>query len=223
MDEFLRMIKDFSDVSAVLRLLLAVILGGLIGSERGRHGRAAGLRTHILVCIGAALSSLTGLFIAEMGGGDISRISAQVVSGIGFLGVGTILVRNNSVVTGLTTAAGMWTTAAIGIAVGYGFYTASVVATFLCIFTATFLSKLERSQKNNVHFYAEVSAPDKTGDIIESIKALDGVTANVEIINPKSNCNGHVGLVIDIKKVPGLSAVKPKIKEMQGICFIVEE
>ena len=111
---------QFNDVSVVIRLFAAAIMGGIIGSERGRHGRAAGVRTHILVCVGAATTSLTSLFLNNILGsqGDLARLSAQVISGIGFLGAGTILIRNSTVITGLTSAAGMWATAATGIAIG---------------------------------------------------------------------------------------------------------
>ena len=95
-------------LSTVLRSLAAVIIGGLIGSERARHGRAAGMRTHILVCLGACMTSMTSMFVSDSLGnnGDVFRIPAQVVSGIGFLGAGMIILKNNNVITGLTTAAG---------------------------------------------------------------------------------------------------------------------
>ena len=204
-------------------MVLAVILGGLIGSERGKHGRAAGLRTHILICVGATMTALTGLFVANSVGGDAFRISAQVVSGIGFLGAGTILVRNNSIVTGLTTAAGMWTTAAIGIAIGYGFYTASVLATFLCIFTATVLSKLESNSKNILRFYAEVGDVNETGMVVEKIKELSGIVCSVDVMAPKSNMSGHVGLNIDVKNPDEKDDVKSMISSVEGVCFVVED
>ena len=108
-------LKEFNMVSVLLRLFLAVIVGGIIGFERGRHGSAAGFRTHILVCVGATMTSLCSLYasLSLQLPGDIFRLSAQVISGIGFLGAGIILVRNNSTVAGLTTAAGMWVTATI--------------------------------------------------------------------------------------------------------------
>ena len=95
-------------LSTVLRSLAAVIIGGLIGSERARHGRAAGMRTHILVCLGSCMTSMTSVFVSDIMGnnGDVFRISAQVVSGIGFLGAGMIILKNNNMITGLTTAAG---------------------------------------------------------------------------------------------------------------------
>ena len=121
---FFNYFGEFNTVSVLLRIALAVIAGGVIGDERGRHGRAAGFRTHIYVCLGGALTSLCSLFVATVSGmgGDVFRISAQVISGIGFLGAGIILVRNNNTVAGLTTAAGMWVTATIGVA--FGFYPA---------------------------------------------------------------------------------------------------
>lgn len=113
-------------LEVVIKSVAAVIIGGVIGSERARHGRAAGMRTHILVCLGATLTAMTGMYLsAKMGTGDAMRISAQVVSGIGFLGVGMIIIKNNNVVSGLTTAAGIWATSIVGIALGYGFYTRS--------------------------------------------------------------------------------------------------
>ena len=223
MKTIIELLSDINTISVLVRLVLAVILGGLIGSERGKHGRAAGLRTHILICVGATMTALTGLFVAGSVGGDAFRISAQVVSGIGFLGAGTILVRNNSIVTGLTTAAGMWTTAAIGIAIGYGFYTASVLATFLCIFTATVLSKLESNSKNVLRFYAEVGDVNETGTVVEKIKELSGIVCSVDVMAPKSNMSGHVGLNIDVKNPDEKDDVKSMISSVEGVCFVVED
>ncbi len=223
MDKFLALVNDFGIVSILLRLLLSAFLGGCIGRERGRHGRAAGLRTHILICLGAAMTSLTGLYIAEIGGsGDIARISAQVISGIGFLGVGTIMIRNNSVVTGLTTAAGMWATATIGIAVGYGFYTGALLATIICIFTATVLSRLEKSRKNVYHFYAEVSDTKFTGTVVDKIRAFKNCV-NIELTAPKSNASSHIALLIDFKIDGNFDESKRALSEIEGIDFVVEE
>ena len=119
----------------VFKLLLSVAIGGVIGNERGRHGRAAGMRTHIIVCLGAALTSMMSIAVDQITGcsGDVFRISAQVVCGVGFLGAGMIILKNNSVITGLTTAAGIWTTSIIGIAIGYGFYIGAIAAAVFCL------------------------------------------------------------------------------------------
>ena len=149
MDQIIKMLLDFNPLSVSVRLLLALLMGGIIGMERGRHGRAAGMRTHVLVCIGSCMTALVGMYIPEVLGmqGDVTRIAAQVISGIGFLGAGTIMIRNQSVVTGLTTAAGVWCTATIGIALGYGFYLAAAIATAITIVTATLLTRLEGGKK----------------------------------------------------------------------------
>jgi len=135
---------EFSDV--ILRLLLALILGGIIGTERQIHRKSAGLRTHILVCVGSTLMMLTSIFIyyhfKEATNIDPGRIAGQVISGIGFLGAGTIIVMRASV-HGLTTAATLWVTAAIGLAIGCGFYLASLITTIIIIFSLICLERLE--------------------------------------------------------------------------------
>ena len=130
----------------VQRLLLAAVLSGLIGYERERKGRAAGLRTHILVGIGSALMMLTGLHLFEVFQGrvdvDPTRIGAQVVSGIGFLGAGTIF-RFKASIRGLTTAASLWTVAGVGLAAGSGFYLGAVLTTGIALVALFALTKLE--------------------------------------------------------------------------------
>lgn len=135
-----------SDSVVVIRLCLAAFLGGAIGYERERHGRAAGLRTHILVCVGSALIMLTAEHLVTVYQGRVSidpgRFAAQVVSGIGFLGAGTILQFRASV-RGLTTAAGLWAAAGIGLAAGSGFYLGGLVATALVLGTLALLTQWE--------------------------------------------------------------------------------
>ena len=129
-----------------LRLILAAILGGFIGFEREVHRRSAGLRTHILVSLGSCLIMLTSLYIfdiyKEITYLDPGRIAAGIITGIGFLGAGAI-IRSGEAVKGLTTAATIWLVAGIGLAVGCGFYLASVVSTILSIIVLYFLRRLE--------------------------------------------------------------------------------
>ncbi|TAA21287.1 MULTISPECIES: MgtC/SapB family protein [Pseudoxanthomonas] len=134
-----------------LRLLLAALLGGIIGADRGRLEWAAGLRTHMLVCVGAALAIIVSAFgFSEALTQphvvlDPSRIAAQVISGVGFLGAGTILfLQREQVIRGLTTAAGLWAVASIGLAVGSGLYAAAVLATALLWIILALLKPLER-------------------------------------------------------------------------------
>ena len=135
-----------SNNQIIIRLGLSVILSGLIGLERQIHRRTAGLRTHILVCLGSCLIMLTSLYIFDIYKDvvplDPARIAAGVITGIGFLGAGTIL-RAREGIKGLTTAASLWVVAAIGLAVGCGFYYAAVVTTVLTLGVLLFLRYME--------------------------------------------------------------------------------
>ncbi len=144
-------LRDFNFYTMLLRFGLAFLIGGFIGAERTKHGRAAGIRTHILVCLGAALAMMISLYSKDFLGndGDIFRMAAQVISGIGFLGAGIILVRDRNRVIGLTTAAGLWTVAIVGIACGIGFYEGAVVCGVLVYIVTEFLPKIERLISSN--------------------------------------------------------------------------
>ncbi len=136
-----------TDLGIIIRLVMALALGGVIGLEREVHGRQAGLRTHILVCLASALMMIVSIQMSSLGQGiDPSRIAAQVVSGIGFLGAGTIL-RMGASVRGLTTAASLWTVAGIGLAVGAGFYTGALVTATLTLVTLWVLHFIEKALK----------------------------------------------------------------------------
>ena len=132
--------------SITLRLLLAVVCGGVIGLERTFCRRPAGFRTHILICLGACITTLVGQFLVVYMhfDTDISRLGAQVIAGVGFIGAGTIVVTRHQRVRGLTTAAGLWTAAIIGLALGAGFYEGGIAAAVLVLIAETVFAKLER-------------------------------------------------------------------------------
>jgi putative Mg2+ transporter-C (MgtC) family protein len=122
------------DLTMAVRLLLAAVLGGVIGFQRERAGKPAGLRTHMLICIGSTLFTLVGIFAFSGGTADPLRVAAGVVSGIGFLGAGAIIFRSSDgYIAGLTTAATIWAVAGIGMAVGAGLYLAAAVATAIIL------------------------------------------------------------------------------------------
>lgn len=135
-----------TDMQVIIRLVLSVILSGLIGLERQLHRRTAGLRTHILVSLGSCLIMLTSLYVFDIYKNkvplDPARIAAGVITGIGFLGAGTI-IREREKVVGLTTAASLWVVAGIGLAVGCGFYSASIFTTVLALVVLFFLRYIE--------------------------------------------------------------------------------
>ncbi|MFQ7474136.1 MAG: MgtC/SapB family protein, partial [Anaerovoracaceae bacterium] len=129
---------DINIFSISLRLILALILGGIIGLERGANRHPAGFRTHILVCVGAALAMMTNQFIVDnFGASDPARLGAQVITGVGFLGVGTILITGHSRIKGLTTAAGLWASACLGLAIGIGFYSGAIAAAIIIFVSLT--------------------------------------------------------------------------------------
>lgn len=221
--EILALIEEFNIWSVSIRIVLAAVLGGLIGFERGIHGRAAGLRTHILVCVGAAITALIGVFGHEaFANGDQFRISAQVISGIGFLGVGMILVRNRTAVTGLTTAAGLWTTSIIGIAVGYGFYVGALIATVICFISVTLLGYFEKKGKDVLNIYLEISNIKDTRMIVQQIREIFGIEMIVNMVSPKSSSAGHLGVLIAVRESAVSEDMMKKLAEVDGIDFFIE-
>ena len=137
--------RDLTMVSMCIRLFLAVICGSIIGIEREFKRRPAGFRTHILICMGAAMTTLISEYLlVEMHlVTDIARIGAQVIAGIGFIGAGTIIVTRHQRVKGLTTAAGLWAVAIVGLAIGLGFYEAAILTTVLILIAEVVFTKIE--------------------------------------------------------------------------------
>ncbi|MFC1708886.1 MgtC/SapB family protein [Candidatus Omnitrophota bacterium] len=136
-----------SGISVIIRILSSALLGGLIGMEREVHRHEAGLRTHILVCLGSTLIMLTSLYVfdiyKDIGIVDPSRIASGVITGIGFIGAGAI-IRYGGAIKGLTTAASLWITSAVGLAIGCGFYLAAFFATIVVLVVLLFLRGFER-------------------------------------------------------------------------------
>lgn len=213
----------FNIVSCLLRILLAVIAGGIIGNERGRHGRAAGFRTHILVCLGGAMTALCSLYVSTVSGmgGDIFRIPAQVISGIGFLGAGIILVRNNNTVAGLTTAAGMWVTAMIGVAFGFGFYGGAILTALICVVNATLLTKVEHNRLRAMRYYVEVSNISRIQTVLDGIDALLNKDGFIETIPAKSGIAGSVGFVVTTSNRENSEGIRQALAGIEGVNFVV--
>lgn len=206
-----------------LRSLAAVIIGGVIGSERARHGRAAGMRTHILVCLGACMTAMTSVYVSEYLGinGDVFRIPAQVISGIGFLGAGMIILKNNNVIMGLTTAAGVWTTGTIGVALGYGYYTGAFIVAVLFLATSTYFTRFERYKKSTEIVYLEIDDAYAVNAVLNELYTKIPEIASFQITAPKSGISGNVGLniVIDAR----LEADASELCETEHVVFAVEE
>lgn len=209
-------------ICVLFRLALAVITGILIGIERARHGGAAGMRTHILVCLGAALTSMISIYVSKTGDSntDIMRISAQVISGIGFLGAGMIILKNNNVITGLTTAAGVWTTSIIGIAIGFGFYSGALIATVMFLASVIFLAKIEKNKKAPEVIYMEIDDMYSVNTVIKKAKEYLKTDIIYKTLPPKSGYQGHIGVNLIIEK--NISDISD-LCSLENVVFIEEE
>lgn len=207
-------------IEIMLRLLLAGLLGGVIGYEREHTNRPAGFRTHILVCVGAALVMVTSEFIFEKYGAtsniDPARLGAQVISGIGFLGAGTI-IRDGFNVRGLTTAASLWAVSCVGIAAGIGFYGGAVATTILIFVTLITLKKAEKhfSKKNRYRtFIVESdSIPGQVGTVSGLLEQYSVEIKNIQLYRNKEN-----SLMIKLLvKLPGSNIDLQTVSDIQGL------
>lgn len=220
-----------------LRLGLAMLCGGVIGVERGRKHRPAGFRTYILVCVGAALTMVLSSYMVAMHetwkqvaphltNGDFSRLGAQVINGIGFLGAGTIIVTGKNQVKGMTTAAGLWASACMGLAIGAGFYIGACVGCIMIILTVTLFGKIEyfiTSRSRNITIYIEFDDTDNITDIVERIKSRGVRIFDVELMHADDTPSkyssatiimrlpkklSHTGLVAEIAKVESVKTIE---------------
>lgn len=213
-------LMSVNDTSIAVRLVLAVLLSGIIGIERGKAGRPAGLRTHILVCLGSTLAIMTNQFIVQTnGGGDPTRIAAQVISGIGFLGAGTIIVTGRHQVKGLTTAAGLWATACMGIAIGIGFYKAAFMTCFLIFFVTVVLHRLDNyvlSKTKVLDVYIEFNKKTSFVEIKEDLAKLRVKIEQVEIVKSNYGSDSSVAAIMTLR----LKEKRIKLDLIADVCSI---
>lgn len=215
---------------SLLKVVLCMLVGGVLGMERGKQGRAAGMRTHILVCMGAALTAMTGMYVVgELNlSTDPLRVSAQVISGIGFLGVGTILIKGRFQITGLTTAAGLWTVASIGIALGLGFYEGAAVAFLAAVLVMTIMHRVEyKITRRNTRFgiYVEIRGDGGIRKILDYLEQNYRVT-DLQVTQPRTGLSGNVGIeanvhAYDDAKITPAYIIK-RLEEMEGVVFAIE-
>ena len=217
------MIREVTYLAVILRIVAAVQVGGIIGFEREMKNRAAGLRTYILVCVGSCMIMLTNQYIYQsFAVGDPVRMAAQVVSGIGFLGAGTIIVTKRSQIKGLTTAAGLWSTAGLGIAIGIGFYEAAFAGAFVILIVITLMQKMDdsmRKKSTRMDIFLEVHKEFSLGDILRQLKSLDMEASNFQrerdsetqselraysLTLKLNKRRKHTEVLADLMKIPGV-------------------
>lgn len=194
-------LRELNLLSILVRLLLCILCGGAVGLERESRGRAAGLRTHVLVCAGAAVVMLTNQYITDylMPEADLARLGAQVVSGIGFLGAGSIMVTRTNHVTGLATAAGLWASGCLGIAIGIGFYEVAVLGTLIILFAERGLCWIDRlfSKKGRtVQVYFEIEGMEPVREIIRLSKEYHFFIRHMEMMESRIRNSGLRGFLV---------------------------
>lgn len=200
----MEMLREINLVSILVRLLLAVAIGGVLGIERERKNRPAGFRTYMLVCVGATMVMMTNQYVfQEMGVADPVRMGAQVVSGIGFLGAGTIIVTGKNKVKGITTAAGLWTAACCGLAIGIGFYEGAIIGGVLIFVIISVMQRLEdpiRRGSRAMEVYLEFIDKHPFYEFIEYCREHDLEISDIQM---QKNYVGNEGFLTVILLVRG--------------------
>lgn len=215
-------LREVTYLAVALRIGLAVVIGGLLGLERGLKNRPAGLRTYMLVCTGACLIMLTNQYVYQVfDSGDPTRMAAQVVSGIGFLGAGTIIVTRHSQIKGLTTAAGLWTAAGVGLALGIGFYEAAIAGGLAAFIIMTLLQRMDNKMHRTtkrldvcLELESKITLADflrqvrETGLDISSVEresgsGESGTRCYTATLKSEKRCN-HEELMDIVREIPGV-------------------
>ena len=225
--EHISLLRELTLFSIILRTFLAMLLGGLLGYEREKRHRPAGFRTYLVVCLGSTLAMMVGLFIHEItGASDAGRIPAQVISGIGFLGAGTILVTRQNQVRGLTTAAGLWVAAIVGLCCGAGFYEGAVYGTALVLVAEVFFSKLEYRllrETKEVAVYTEYASSSCLEDIIARCHTLGVKIVDVEITKKEDESGRSCALLALLSRQgAGKEDILRELSEIEGVDTVVE-
>ncbi len=222
------MIRDVTYLAVLLRIFAAVILGGMIGLEREMKNRAAGLRTYILVCVGACMIMLTNQYIYQsFGTGDPVRMGAQVVSGIGFLGAGTIIVTKRSQIKGLTTAAGLWATAGLGLAVGIGFYEAAFAGALAILLVITLMQGMDnrmRRKTTRLDVFVEINREHSLSEFLRQVKTMNIEASNFQR-ERDSETQAEVrsySVTLKLPKRRNHTAVLEELMHIPGVEYIEE-
>lgn len=225
MFEFLDPLREVTTVSVFIKMFLAVICGGAIGIEREHKRRTAGFRTHILICLGACMTTLVSHFMFSYLHlyTDVSRLGAGVVAGIGFIGAGTIIVTKRRQVKGLTTAAGLWTCAIIGLAIGAGYFEAAVLSTIVILLAEIFFSRFEYwvlENAKNINIYVEYTGNENLDSVIRLLKSYRVVIIDLEIT--RSGVNSCAIFQLQLPKKISHDKVMTSISASEGIISVEE-
>ena len=218
--------REVTYLAVALRIVLAVLCGGALGLERGLKHRPAGMRTYMLVCVGACLIMLTNQYLFQVTQtGDPMRLGAQVVSGIGFLGAGTIVVTRYNRIKGLTTAAGLWSAAGVGLALGVGFYEAALVAGLAIFVVMTLLQRWDdnlHSKTRAVEIYVELADGTTVGSFVKTLRDMGLSVSNIQMESAtESDARGLIA-TLKAQKRCNHSELMEKIRQINGVRYLEE-
>ena len=227
--DFLDWTINFHDLGiSVFKIALALFCAGVIGLERGRKKSPAGFRTYMVVCVGATLVMMTNEYLCEVyGTGDVARLGAQVINGIGFLGAGTIITTGHNRVKGLTTAAGLWTSACIGLAIGSGYYEGAILGTFAIVIIMVVLHSFDRRLTNNtkaIILYVEFTKMSVMRKLVGFARENDIKVEDVEIEQPNNMMEAKMAAVVTLRlpnKENHLEFLE-KVSSLEGVMFVEE-
>lgn len=220
-------LREVTYLAVALRIFAAVLAGGVLGLERGMKNRPAGLRTYMLVCVGACIVMLTNQYIYQVfDSGDPVRMGAQVVSGIGFLGAGTIIVTRRNQIKGLTTAAGLWSAAGVGLALGVGFYEAAAVGALAVFFVMTLLQRMDNKlhrRSRQLEAYIELDGIS-LGDFLRTMRQEEIDVSNVQRESGEEESDGVRAYVATLKghKRQNHQELMEKVLAIPGVIFAEE-
>lgn len=221
-------IREVTYGAIAVRIAAALILGGIIGMERGMRRHPAGFRTYTLVCVGACLIMMTNQYIYQTyGTGDLARMGAQVVSGIGFLGAGTIVVTKRNQIRGLTTAAGLWAAAAIGLALGIGFYEAAVLSSAAIFIVLTVMRSWDYRMQHSSKFveaYVELSPAVNFGAFIRRLRDMEMEIDGIQMVSGNTLEDDARSFVITLhsKEKQDHEVLLNSIRAMEGVEYLEE-
>lgn len=227
-DELVLLLGEINVCSVAVRMVLSMVIGGILGVERGYRNRPAGFKTHMLVCMGSAMVMMTGQYTFEtFQASDPSRLAAQVVSGIGFLGAGTIMVTKKSQVRGLTTAAGLWTAAGLGLAVGIGFYEGAIIGAISVLFVMVVMYRMDsviKERSRVINLYAEYGRGFQLRGLSERLQTIKCEMFDVQVsVGKKSKMESNT-LFFSVKMKERIrhELVLDMIGDVEGISYIEE-
>lgn len=226
--EAIKTTRDLSLLSAIIRIIVTVIIAGVLGYERGSKSRPAGLRTHILVALGACIVMMTNQYVYQAyETGDLVRMGAQVVSGIGFLGAGTIIVTRKNQIKGLTTAAGLWASACVGLAAGLGLYEVAVVGAFVIYFALKMLHRLDfkmKSRAKELEIYVELKDKTSLADFIRYAHEKDIELSDLQMEHDNFTGDDSVAFIVTVKSNSSQShpEILTMMREIKSVVYIEE-